>query len=646
MRSGGEADKLANRYEGLWTTYQLFELLKGDALSLTPESLDEGIGVEFCKVLEDGVREFHSVKIQTSSSTWTTRAMARKGRNGRSILDDLLRKTKANTSHLVCFVSEVSANNLRMLCEQARNAEEYSTFLRYLDVANKDIQGDFTKVLVPRCGDNGETAWYQLRRIRVETVTQSFLTENIEWHIEQEFYRHDGNPINVGDTRRLLAEFILDSLRKEITQSKLLDFLEGEKIGRRNWALDSRIKLILKEGNQRYLRQTSAQLINGSPIPRHEAAAAFQRITEQPAKFGIFIGIAGLGKSCAMAELLDRLIRAEIPCFALRMDLPTDELSARGLGKKLNLPASPVAVLDGMAGGSFSVLLVDQLDALSLASGRNQNAWQVFEDLMDEARKCPRLKVWLACRGFDLEHDFRLRSLVHREKANQITMAPLDLDAVKAEILKASANPQMLNAKQLEMLRTPMHLSLYLESEPAGKPPFQTVVELYDSYWSHKQEVITVRLGRPPRWVEIIDLLCSHLTSGVPVAAEMLEDTFTEDVSQMASANVIVKENSTYRFFHEGFFDYAFARRFVTLGRRLVGDLLLNNDQDFTVRGPVRQVLAYVRSKDRPRYFLELSQLLNESSVRAHVQRLVLDWMRTLQDPTPEEAQILKLDAI
>jgi hypothetical protein len=44
MRSGGEADKLANRYEGLWTTYQLFDVLRGDALSLTPEPLEDGVG--------------------------------------------------------------------------------------------------------------------------------------------------------------------------------------------------------------------------------------------------------------------------------------------------------------------------------------------------------------------------------------------------------------------------------------------------------------------------------------------------------------------------------------------------------------------------------------------------------------------------
>ena len=45
MRSGGEADKLANAYEGRWTTRQLFDVLDGKALSIEIEPLVDGQGV-------------------------------------------------------------------------------------------------------------------------------------------------------------------------------------------------------------------------------------------------------------------------------------------------------------------------------------------------------------------------------------------------------------------------------------------------------------------------------------------------------------------------------------------------------------------------------------------------------------------------
>jgi hypothetical protein len=644
MRSGGEADKLANSYEGLWTTYQLFEVVRGEALSLTPEPFEDGIGVEFHKMLPGGIRESHSVKIQTSGSAWTLRALTRTKPNGRSFLGDLIAKTESSPSHRACFVSQVSANPLHILCEDARHAPDYTTFRRRLDVANARVRDDFQSVVVPLCDGKEPTAWDQLRRIEVNSPTSAQLKKAVEREIAREFYRLDGEPLDIASVRRLLAEFILDSLGQEIHRQKILDRLLAEQVGQRDWALDPTIRGRVNQRNNTYLGHVREQLINGVAIPRREAVEAFRRITEQKDKFGLFVGVAGLGKSCVTAELLEKLISAGIPCFALRMDIQTDELTARGLGRKLSLPTSPVDVLNGMADGSLSVLVIDQLDALSLASGRNQNIWEVFEDLLEEIRTCKNLKVWLACRDFDLEHDYRLRNLAQHEKAHQIRIAPLDLEQVKIEIKKANVDPTTLEPKQLAMLQTPMHLSLYLESEPAGKPPFQSVQELYDRYWERKQDLVAERLGRPPHWNQVVDLLCDELTGGFGASVDTIEDVYREDVRFMASANVIIEENSSYRFFHEGFFDYAFARRFVSRGRDLLNDLVLAGDQGLSVRGPVHQVLAYLRGKKRNEYLIKLDELLTDPRVRAHIQRLILDWMSSLPDPTLDEAQILKID--
>jgi len=61
-RTGGDSDKLGNRYEGWWTVHNLIDVLAGDAVALQPEAYEESIGVEFVKVLKDGSNEFHSVK--------------------------------------------------------------------------------------------------------------------------------------------------------------------------------------------------------------------------------------------------------------------------------------------------------------------------------------------------------------------------------------------------------------------------------------------------------------------------------------------------------------------------------------------------------------------------------------------------------
>jgi hypothetical protein len=58
-------------------------------------------------------------------------------------------------------------------------------------------------------------------------------------------------------------------------------------------------------------------------------------------------------------------------------------------------------------------------------------------------------------------------------------------------------------------------------------------------------------------------------------APRELVDEWEGDAEAMASAHVLVREGNRYGFFHEAFFDYVFARRFVSAGGSLAG--LLND---------------------------------------------------------------------
>jgi len=57
-RPGGEADKLGNRYESLWTVDAALDLINGEYLDLTVEAVgDEAAGVEFVRTTQTGGRE-------------------------------------------------------------------------------------------------------------------------------------------------------------------------------------------------------------------------------------------------------------------------------------------------------------------------------------------------------------------------------------------------------------------------------------------------------------------------------------------------------------------------------------------------------------------------------------------------------------
>jgi hypothetical protein len=104
----------------------------------------------------------------------------------------------------------------------------------------------------------------------------------------------------------------------------------------------------------------------------------------------------------------------------------------------------------------------------------------------------------------------------------------------------------------------------------------------------------------------------------------------------MASEHVLVLTEDRYRFFHESFFDYSFARRFAAEGGQLL-ELLLEDEQHLFRRGQVRQVLAYLRAHDWSRYLTELGNVLGHEEVRFHIKRLIFQWLSALPDPKRQE---------
>jgi hypothetical protein len=110
---GGGADKLGNRYEGIWTVLQMLEVLEARAQSihLEPPGV-EGNGVEFILERETG-RESHQTKIR-SGNRWTLPVLFSEG-----VLTAFFDKLSAPNTKCV-FVSDNTATELNKLARGAR----------------------------------------------------------------------------------------------------------------------------------------------------------------------------------------------------------------------------------------------------------------------------------------------------------------------------------------------------------------------------------------------------------------------------------------------------------------------------------------------------------------------------------------------
>ena len=110
-------------------------------------------------------------------------------------------------------------------------------------------------------------------------------------------------------------------------------------------------------------------------------------------------------------------------------------------------------------------------------------------------------------------------------------------------------------------------------------------------------------------------------------------DDLATDAEVLASEHVLIKDGQRYAFFHESFFDYAFARIWLDLDQNLV-HFLLDDEQELFRRTQVRQILLHIRDDDPERFIREAEAVLAHRKIRFHIKAVVLAVLRSLDDPT------------
>ena len=642
-RLGGEADKLGNRYESLWTVDAVLDLIDGGYADLVVEPVgEEAAGVEFVGTNRAGVPEYHSIKRQQGKGNWTLSRLLQGELTGKSVLGDLIRKIQIGGEGV--FSSGTSAYEFQELIERARSSDSFEQFQKRIG-GNALLSARFVDQLAPICVDE-RTAYTALKRLRVRTTNEPELINRVEQRVRSMFRMADGEPLDAKAIRLLIGDFAINQLGQVITAEALLSELEGHRVVRSQLAGDRTVGERIQQINRAYLEEVQALLINQAEIVRAESVTASTILLEHR-KSVMLEGAAGGGKSCILAQVIEQLGKRDVPCLVIRLDrLTENDQSAQAIGTRRELPDSPVITLGAFADDRPSVLCIDQLDALSLVSARQQWAWDAFNALLDEARAYPNMRLLFSCRSFDLEQDARLRALVaDQDRVERIRVEQLDDGAVQSAIEASGVAAQSLKQEQLRILATPLHLYLFLEAAHSGAVDFAVANDLFDAFWKRKQTAVDSRLGaQPPTWTPAITALCDALSERESlVAPEYSLDSHAATLEVMASEAVVYVQDGAVRFFHEAFFDYAFARTFLRADKGLV-QWLVSDEQPLFRRSQVRQVLTFLRDResDRGRYLQTIEGLLGDERVRFHIKKLVLDWLGALGDPTEDEWRIIE----
>ena len=642
-RPGGPADKLGNRYEGVWTVDAILDVVESEYHAIVVEPLgEEADGIEFFLEQVGGDRVYHSVKRRQSDGNWTPRQLTSPSTSGRSILGDLFAKLEAPETRAV-FGSGTSASILEELTDRAKSAASADDFDGWLHSSGR-LSAVFEDDIVPVCRGDRLAAFDSLRCLDIRIKNEPTLRRDVDRRIRAMFRTADHDAPDAAAFRGVVGDFVLDHLGQSIQADDVLTELAAHGFVLNPWAGAERNKL--RELNDAYVRDVRQYLINGIDIERPESARVVDALLEE-GKWVMLEGGAGAGKSCVVPQVVDRLTGANVPHLVLRMDrVRGDSPSARSLGGDLGLPDSPVLVLGETSGAQASVLVIEQLDALSVASGRNQALWTVFKDLLDDAvARYPDMRVLFVSRAFDLEHDPQLRGLANdRDRVRRISLSALPVDVVREAVATAGRDPSVLGAAQVEILSTPLHLYLFLETEPAATSDFTNAGALFDAYWEEKQRHVDGEAGAGAFAAAVgatSELLSERRELEVP--AHLL-DSHASALRELASESVVASVDGKYRFFHESFFDYAFARTFSSSRLDLV-DWLEADEQPLFRRSQVRQVLSFLRQRDWPTYLDTLDKLLASTRVRFHIKSVTLQCLRGVDSPTGAEWEIVERNA-
>ena len=538
---------------------------------------------------------------------------------------------------------------LREMCKRAAGLENHSEWITALNTQQASLLRKIQANLDPARAGAGDASLFELlRHVDVEIWGLDHIERDLSpiWMPDSNKRRRELFRLlrdKAGGQARYRKSFSRDQLIAELAEEATVSFSSQPNIGELR-ALVTMAGAVLRQHKHNFA---------GTGI--HIDQPTVDEIVEWVVTSGDHQNVAvildqpGMGKTVVARDTLLKLESNGVAVLALKADQQLSSVNSRD-DLQLGLPDSVERVMARLAEGNRAVLLIDQIDALSLSIARDQKALNLVLDLIARVRLIPNVRVLLSCRLFDLNNDPRLKGI---EIPKKFKIAELTDDVVKVVLERLGMDFQRLTPTTKLLLRIPLHLELFAraieagtslagQNEPSGVSSLQ---DLYSLIWKN---VISAPDGPPLAERErVINLITEYMyTEQKPSAPQSIFSTsenvvLESAVTWLASHGILIAGNKEWSFLHQTFFDFSYAKRFVEQGNSISTEVL-GGDQGLSARPQVMHVLGYLRSTNPQSYLRELHVLLNSSELRVHLRTLVLQWFGGLTDPTDDELLVAR----
>lgn len=364
-----------------------------------------------------------------------------------------------------------------------------------------------------------------------------------------------------------------------------------------------------------------------------------------PKRVALLYGSAGVGKSVVMHDVLLELEQKE---EYLVLGLKTDQIEfgdTEDLSKRMHLAKPLVTIIKEMAQKAKRVVvLIDQIDALSLSLSSNRTPLRSMFKLIEKIKSIPHVRVVISCRPYDLEYDPILNDMKIETKWE---LKNLSSGRVKS-ILKSHNLEDSISEQLLAFLGNPLHLYLYLKVMPFGKLRNPITEEvLYDGLW--RIFVIDINADKRAKVLKLLDAMVDAMyrRQELFVHKQEFESNYNDELNYLFSSGLLLcTSNGRVQFFHQTMFDYIYARRFVENNYDLLNELS-NQHQGLFSRAAVKSIFSFLRETNPVLYIHNMNSLLFDKGetkkyrYRFHLKSLILSNMVFFDEPKQEELQLI-----
>lgn len=369
------------------------------------------------------------------------------------------------------------------------------------------------------------------------------------------------------------------------------------------------------------LLEWSQLLPTGEWIDRPELDTIEARIDGESSSVSILLGVPGSGKSALLARIGNRYLEnGTCNVIAIRADqVPHEVADDLSLGKFLGFEHGATETIKRLSVDNKVVVLLDQLDSVSDLVDLRSQRLNVLLNLVSKLSGGDGAHIVCSSRAFEFQHDPRLSSL----EGQEITLQLPDWDVVAQIMSEHGIDTESWPADRRDALRAPQVLTVFLSiaSEVSPDAVNSSYVGMLDQFWDvflldSGARSITEQIA-----MDMADEESLYLASARYAAR-------ADDLADAINSGVLRRDPRTgqIHFKHQTFFDHALARGFLR-DQSSLGEYAITHQDSLFPRPRLWSLLTYLRDADPNTYRREVQWMQAQSSLRLHIQYLLIDFI-------------------